>query len=102
MQRILIAVTSCERQGMGGMFTGYELSEVSHPYLVFRDYGFEVEFVSPAGGNPPIEKYTLSDPISRAFLEDEDAQIRIRNSRRPEMLRPEDYIALYFAGGHGA
>lgn len=102
MQRILIAVTSCERQGKGGMFTGYELSEVSHPYLVFRDYGFEVDFISPDGGNPPIEKYVLSDPISRAFLEDEDAQQRIRNSRRPERVNADDYVALYCAGGHGA
>lgn len=102
MPRILIAVTSCDRQGVNGPFTGYELLEVSHPYLIFRDQGYEVDFVSPQGGNPPIEKYLLSDPISRAFLEDEDAQLRIRTSRAPTQLRPGEYAAMYFAGGHGA
>lgn len=102
MLRVLIAVTSCDRQGAHGPFTGYELREVSHPYLIFRDQGYEVDFVSPAGGNPPIEKYLLSDPISRAFLEDEDAQQRIRTSYRPNQLRAGDYAAIFFAGGQGA
>ncbi|PKL74396.1 MAG: type 1 glutamine amidotransferase domain-containing protein [Candidatus Melainabacteria bacterium HGW-Melainabacteria-1] len=101
MPKVLIAVTSCERQANRGIFTGYDLSEVSHPYLVFRDAGYEVKFVSPKGGTPPIEKYTLSDPISRAFLEDEDAQARIRTSYQAQELNPRDYVGLFFAGGHG-
>lgn len=101
MQRIIIAVTSCEHKGDSGESTGYELSEVSHAYLVFRDHGYEVDFVSPKGGNPPIEKYMLADPINRAFLEDDEAQERIRRSFRPEELEGQDYAAIYFAGGLG-
>lgn len=101
MQRILIAVTSCEHKGDSGESTGYELTEVSHAYLIFRDQGYEVDFVSPKGGNPPIEKYNLSDVINRAFLEDQDAQERIRHSFRPEQLYAHNYEAIYFAGGFG-
>ena len=102
MKHVLIAVTSCGRQGNSGRFTGYDLAGVSHSYLMFRDQGYEVDFVSPQGSNPPIEKYQLSDPISRAFLEDDDAQFRIRNSRRPEALQAGDYRAIFCAGGQGA
>ena len=48
--------------------TGYYLGEVSHPWEVLADAGYEIDFVSPKGGNPPVDGFDLSDPINKKVL----------------------------------
>lgn len=50
-KRVLFVVTSHSEKGNTGEKTGYFLSEVSHPWEVLSNAGYEIDFVSPLGGN---------------------------------------------------
>lgn len=102
LRKVLIAITSHGTLGENsGDSTGYYLSEVSHAYYVFKEAGFQVDFASPEGGTSPVDGYNLEDSYNKRFVEDEDAQQAIRNSMPVETVNPEDYRAIYYAGGHG-
>lgn len=101
--KILIVVTSCETMGSSKNKTGYELTEISRAYYVFKANGFKVDIASPKGGNPPV---VIDDDdmgiYDYAFLNDTLAQNKVRNSIPISEVNPESYSAIYFAGGKGA
>jgi putative intracellular protease/amidase len=101
MNKILFVVTSHDTKGSTGEKTGYYLGEVSHPWEVLTKAGFEIDFVSPKGGNPPVDGFDLTDETNKLFWEDAYYQKKISNSMKPNEVNPEEY-AIYFAGGHGA
>lgn len=49
-QRILFILTSHDRKGDAP--SGYYLSEVSHPYYILRDAGYQIDFASPKVAKP--------------------------------------------------
>jgi len=101
-KKILFVVTSHDTKGNTGEKTGYYLSEVSHPWKVLTDAGYEIDFVSPKGGNPPVDGFDLSDADNKTFWEDSVAHKKITHSLQPADVKPSDYAAIYYAGGHGA
>ncbi len=101
-QKILFVVTSHDKKGSTGEATGYYLAEVSHPWKVLTEAGYEIDFVSPKGGNPPVDGFDLSDPDNKAFWEDSLYHNKISHSLKPSEVTPGDYAAIYYAGGHGA
>jgi putative intracellular protease/amidase len=100
--RVLFAVTSHDRKGDTGQPTGFYLPEAAHPYAVLAAAGCDIDFVSPRGGRPPMDGVNREDPVSRAFLDDPAVIGKLANTPTPERLRPEDYAAIFFVGGHGA
>ena len=48
--KILFVVTSHGELGNTGRKTGYWLSEVTRPWKVLKDAGYEIDFMSPKGG----------------------------------------------------
>ncbi len=101
-QKILFVVTSHDKKGSTGEATGYYLAEVSHPWKVLTDAGYEIDFISPKGGNPPVDGFDLSDPDNKAFWEDSLYHNKISHSLKPSAVKTSDYTAIYYAGGHGA
>ncbi|MFP9114452.1 type 1 glutamine amidotransferase domain-containing protein [Flavobacterium sp. RHBU_3] len=101
-QKILFVVTSHAEKGTTGEKTGYYLSEVAHPWKVLTEAGYEVDFVSPKGGTPPVDGFDLKDPINKEFWENKQYHNKISNSLKPSQVQAKDYVAIYFAGGHGA
>ncbi len=100
--KILFVVTSHDTKGTTGEKTGYYLGEVSHPWEVLINAGYEIDFVSPKGGNPPVDGFDLTDPINKKFWENKHYQQKITNSLTPNQVNAADYAAIYYAGGHGA
>ena len=100
-KKILFVVTSNGKKGDTGESTGYYLSEVAHPWNVLHRAGYDIDFISPKGGKPPVEAVELDDPLNAAFWNDEAGRGRVEQSRRPDEIDPGDYAALFFAGGHG-
>lgn len=104
---ILIIVTSNGKLGDTGKPTGFHWEELTTPYYAFQDAGYEVEFASPEGGQPPYDPRSLKDdeaerPQSvRRFLSDETAQGRLKASKRLDDVSMDDYAAVYLPGGHG-
>ncbi|RKS97365.1 putative intracellular protease/amidase [Chryseobacterium defluvii] len=101
-KKILFVVTSHDKKGNTGENTGYYLGEVSHPWEVLHQAGYEIDFVSPKGGTPPVDGFDLSDPVNKEFWENKEYKNKIDNSLKPSQVNPSDYSAIFYAGGHGA
>jgi len=100
--KVLFVVTSHGTKGSTGEKTGYYLGEVSHPWEVLTDAGYEIDFVSPKGGNPPVDGFDLSDAVNKKFWEDTFYHRKITHTLKPSDINPADYKAIFYAGGHGA
>jgi len=102
-RRVLFVLTGNDRLGDTGRKTGYHLKEVAHPWRVLRDAGVAVDFATPRGGPAPMDPGSrdLDDPDNAALLDDPQASAQLDNTRAASDVRPNEYDAIYFAGGHG-
>ncbi len=105
MMKILMVLTSHDKLGDTGLKTGFWLEEFASPYYVFKDQSFEVALASPLGGQPPLDpKSDAPDSQTEAtarFRKDEQAQRALANTVRLDSIRPDDYDAVFYPGGHG-
>lgn len=101
-KKVLFVVTSHDKKGNTGEDTGYYLGEVSHPWEVLHKAGYEIDFVSPKGGTPPVDGFDLNDPVNKEFWENKEYKSKIDNSLQPSQVNPSNYSAIFYAGGHGA
>jgi putative intracellular protease/amidase len=99
--KILFVVTSHATKGSTEQPTGYYLAEVAHPWHVLKNAGYEIDFVSPQGGKPPVDGYNLNDSVNKEFVENAAYQNKINNSMKPADVKASDYVAIFYAGGHG-
>jgi len=99
-RKILIVLTSHDDLGGTGK-TGFYVSETAYPWHVFSQAGYQVDLVSPQGGEPPQDGADLSDPIQKAFLGDAEMARKLTDTLRPEDVDAQDYAAIFYAGGHG-
>jgi len=100
-KKILFVVTSHAEKGTTGEPTGFYLSEVSHPWYTLYNAGYEIDFVSPKGGEAPIDGFNLKDSINSIFWKNEIYRTKIANTLKPSEIDPANYIAIHYAGGHG-
>ena len=100
-KKVLFVVTSHDKLGNTGESTGYYLGEVTHPWAVLVDAGYEIDFVSPKGGNPSYYGNTPDDKVNERFLADEYYQNKIQNTMTPSEVNPDEYVGILYAGGHG-
>lgn len=101
-KKILFVVTSHDKKGSTGEDTGYYLGEVSHPWEVLHKAGYEIDFVSPKGGTPPVDGFDLKDPVNKEFWENKEYKNKIDHSLTPAQVNPKEYSTIFYAGGHGA
>lgn len=101
-KKILFVVTSHDKKGSTGEDTGYYLGEVSHPWEVLHHAGYEIDFVSPKGGTPPVDGFDLKDPVNKEFWENKEYKSKIDHSLTPAQVNPKEYSTIFYAGGHGA
>lgn len=100
-EKILFVVTSHGELGDSGRKTGYFLSEVTHPWSVLGDT-YDIDVVSPKGGRPPVDGFDLEDPINRKFWDNPEWQDIMSTTKTPDEINPDEYKAIFYAGGHGA
>ena len=100
--RVLVVLTSETLMGETGKRTGYEHTELSRAYYVFTVNGFEVDIASPGGGEPNaiIDDEDMG-ALDYAFLNDELAMAKVRETLPLHTVRGEDYAAIFFVGGKG-
>src|SRR6478752_3305449 len=101
-KKILFVVTSHGTKGSTGEKTGYYLGEVSHPWEVLTEAGYEIDFVSPKGGEAPVDGFDLTDKVNKKFWNDVFYHQKITHTLEPKEVNSANYVAVYFAGGHGA
>lgn len=101
-KKILFVITSHDKKGSTGQPTGYYLAEVSHPWEVLTNAGYEIDFVSPQGGKAPVDGFNLNDPVNQKFWDDVAYRNKVEHTMMPAEVKPEDYVAIFYAGGHGS
>ncbi|MCZ4103024.1 type 1 glutamine amidotransferase domain-containing protein [Streptomyces sp. H39-C1] len=99
MPKVLFALTSHGQLGDTGRNTGFYVPEVAHPAEVFTAHGWEIAFVSVAGGQPPRDGVRDGDTVTETFLKTYEQQLA--QTPTADSLNPDDYDAIFYAGGHG-
>ncbi|SMF02908.1 type 1 glutamine amidotransferase domain-containing protein [Desulfovibrio gilichinskyi] len=103
--KILMVLTSHDKLGDTGLKTGFWLEEFAAPYYIFKDNNMEVTIASPKGGKPPLDPKS-DEPDSQTastkrFRKDIEAQTQLANTHLLGSIKPSDFDAVFYAGGHG-
>ena len=105
MMNVLIILTSHNKLGETGLKTGFWLEEFAAPYFTLLDAGANITLASPKGGQPPIDPKSDEPDFQTAaterFKSDSDAQAVLANTSKLSDIKPEDYDAVMYPGGHG-
>lgn len=103
MKKALFVVTSCNVKGETGIPTGFNLSEVTHPLEKLENAGIQVEFASPKGGEAPLDglEDLVNDPVNLKYWNSSTFRHTIANTKKISEVNASDYVAIFFAGGHG-
>jgi len=91
-----------------GWPVGFWWSELTHPYYVFTEHGYEVEVFSPAGGQCAADAmsdpndasgYSASDLVSQGFIHTPSLRSLIENTRGVRDIDVSRFDAIVVAGG---
>lgn len=105
-KKILMVLTNVGKYNLSNRATGLWLGESIHFYDIIKKYGYEVDFVSPEGGYVPIDPHSMKSyflkDIDWKWYNNKDFQNKaLSNTLKPSMINAEDYLAVYYTGGHG-
>lgn len=107
MKKVLVVVTNIAKyQDVNiNRATGLWLGEAVHFVDEIEKAGFEIDYVSPNGGYTPIDPHSLEDEamldLDWQYYQNHDFMNRLATTLTPEEINPNDYIAIYYTGGHG-
>lgn len=108
--KILMVASSPATSQQTGWPIGFWAAELTHPLLVFKEAGYEVELVSTAGGplmmdgysNPSDPSgYSAHDVVSLGFMQQEWFNEMLKNTRILSAVNVEEYVAIFLVGGQG-
>jgi len=101
--KVLFVLTSNSQLGDTGKRTGFYLSELTHPYYIIKDAGYEIDIVSIKGGMAPIDPNSIDegDKDNQRFLKDADLMRQVITTKIISEVKYQDYQAIVFSGGHG-
>lgn len=108
--KILMVASSPTVSEQTGWPIGFWAAELTHPLLVFKEAGYEVELASTEGGkiemdaysNPTDESgYAAHDVISLGFLQQDWFQEFLNSTKALDEVNANDYDAIFLVGGQG-
>lgn len=103
-KRIIHVVTNVAHYDDPKEPTGLWLSELTHAWDQFQKQGYVQVIISPKGGLSPLEpralKWPLLDASAKAWLDDPQRMAILARTRRPDEIKPAEFDAIYFTGGH--
>lgn len=104
-KKILVIVTNHSNYPTRTDKTGLWVTELTHFYDVMSAAGFEMDIASPMGGRTPLDERSLGglylDKDAKKHLNDPAFMKKLNNTFAVANVKAEDYIAIYFTGGHG-
>jgi len=102
---VLFVLTSHGLLGNTGKKTGFWLEEFAAPFYVFKDAGANITLASPLGGQPPLDPKSdepeAQTDDTRRFRADKQAVQALCATQKLSSVRPEDFDAVFYPGGHG-
>ena len=102
MKKVLFVLSSWDKMGDTGEKTGWWMSEAAHPWKKLHDAGFEVDFVSPQGGEPPVTGVDMTVLVNQEFMSHAEVQMKLKNTLKQSDVKVYEYSAIHYVGGHGA
>lgn len=101
--KVLFIATSHQSLGETPEETGVHLFELTKPFTLLTQAGFDVDIATPKGGNVPIDpgSYDLDDATNKAFMDNVDFRRKLEHSMALREVNANQYQAVYFPGGHG-
>ena len=108
--KIAIIASNPTTSEQTGWSIGFWWEEVTDPYFVFTNVGYDVDIVSSDGGelqgdawsDPRDEsQYSAHDLVSMGFIHTPSLMEKITNSTPLSDINPDDYDAILLAGGQG-
>lgn len=105
MKKVLFVVTSHDRLGNTGEKTGFWVEELAAPYYELLDQGVEITIATPKGGQAPIdpksEDASAATEDTKRFYKDTELLEKLKTTTKLANVRPNDYDAVFYPGGHG-
>jgi putative intracellular protease/amidase len=107
-KRILIIAANAGTSPTTGWPIGFWWAELTHPYWTFTEAGYQVDIVSPGGGDlqadgysdPEHESgYSAHDILSLGFKRSPAHAALLAGTRSIAEVNPADYDAIFLAGG---
>ena len=107
-KKILMIAANPSVSKITGWPIGFWWAELTHPYWEFTESGYTVEIISPKGGDLQADSYSdpedesgysAHDLISLGFKKSPSHSLLIKNTKSIEDVKPEDYDAVFIAGG---
>jgi putative intracellular protease/amidase len=104
--KVLLTITSYnEKFYDDGKKTGLYFTEAWHPYKIFTENGFEVDFISETGTYGFDEHSILPNAITKEdykVFQDKNHpfMIKLNNLLTPSKINPDDYGIFYASAGH--
>ncbi|HKW29269.1 MAG TPA: type 1 glutamine amidotransferase domain-containing protein [Verrucomicrobiae bacterium] len=107
-KRVAIVISNPAVSTTTGWPVGFWWSELSHPYYVLTEAGYDVEVFSPGGGKCEADGmsdprdpsgYSASDLISLGFISSPKLVALIANTRKVSEIAVKDFDAMMVAGG---
>ncbi len=107
-KRVALVIANPATSTTTGWPVGFWWAELTHPYYVFTEHGFEVEIFSPDGGRCEADAmsdpndasgYSRSDLVSQGFIHTPALKALVDDTRRVADLEIDRFDALVVAGG---
>lgn len=103
MKKILIAETNVDRYGNNDRKTGVWLEEITRFYDIVTKAGYDVDFASANGGAVPVDPASAQadSETMRIFSDKYFHKAALEDTKKFSDVKADDYVAIYFGGGHG-
>jgi putative intracellular protease/amidase len=107
-KRVAIVIANPAISTASGWPVGFWWSELTHPYYVFAEKGYDVRVFSPDGGKCEADAmsdpndatgYSASDLISQGFIHTRALKALVENTQAVADLKVADFDAIVVAGG---
>jgi putative intracellular protease/amidase len=107
-KRVAVVIANPAVSTTTGWPVGFWWSELTHPYHVFSEAGYEVEVFSPAGGQCEADAmsdpndtsgYSRTDLISQGFIHTPELRALVDRTRKVSEIDVAAFDAIVVAGG---
>jgi len=107
-KRVAIVIANPSVSTTTGWPVGFWWSELTHPYYILHESGYDIELFSPLGGRCVADAlsdphdpsgYSASDLISAGFLAMKELAALVEHTKPVDELSVSDFDALIVAGG---
>lgn len=107
-RKILIVVANPAVSKTSGWPIGFWWAELTHPYWEFLQRGYDIDIVSPQGGDlqadsysdpEDLNNYSVHDFVSLGFKKSAKYSALLKNTKRIAQVKAEDYDAVLVTGG---